>query len=240
MQSVKNILDFCKNNISLAHISTLSIGGFRTKKSEGLTFTEDSFNINQTLNSNPYLISKIKAEELILTNNVNSRIFRLGNIMPRELDGKFQNNYEQNAFINAIKVMLDIKKVPQEFLNEKVELSPVDECAISIAKLLDDNTNNKIYHIVNDKLIKIENLVSILQKNKYNIEIVNIETFIKELNNCKGIGRQYIKEYALKNKVNDYSIEKTIHELNNLNFKWKEIDEKYIKNIVKIIENNRW
>lgn len=240
VQSVKNILEFCKNNISLAHISTLSIGGFRTKKSDGLTFTEDSFNINQTLNSNPYLISKIKAEELILTNNVNSRIFRLGNIMPRELDGKFQNNYEQNAFINAIKVMLDIKKVPQEFLNEKVELSPVDECAISIAKLLDDNTNNKIYHIVNGKLIKIENLVSILQKNKYNIEIVNIEAFIKELNNCKGIGRQYIKEYALKNKVNNYSIDKTIHELNNLNFKWKEIDEKYIKNIVKIIENNRW
>ena len=34
VQSVKNILKFCKNNISLAHISTLSIGGFRTKKSK--------------------------------------------------------------------------------------------------------------------------------------------------------------------------------------------------------------
>lgn len=240
VQSVKNILEFCKNNISLAHMSTLSIGGFKTKESENFVFTEDSFNIKQTLNNNPYLISKLKSEELILNDNVNSKIFRLGNIMPRQTDGIFQNNYEQNAFVNAIKVILDMQKIPQEFLNEEIELSPVDECAKSIAKLLESDSNNKVYHIVNDKLIKVEELVNILQDNNYNIEVVNIETFIEELNNCRGIGRQYIKEYALKNKVNNYSIKKTIYQLEKMNFKWKEIDAKYIKNIVKIIEKNRW
>lgn len=240
VQSVKNILEFCKNNISLAHMSTLSIGGFKTKESENFVFTEDSFNIKQTLNNNPYLISKLKSEELILNDNVNSKIFRLGNIMPRQTDGIFQNNYEQNAFVNAIKVILDMQKIPQEFLNEEIELSPVDECAKSIAKLLESDSNNKVYHIVNDKLIKVEELVNILQDNNYNIEVVNIETFIEELNNCRGIGRQYIKEYALKNKVNKYSIKKTIYQLEKMNFKWKEIDAKYIKNIVKIIEKNRW
>ena len=240
VQSVKNILEFCKNNISLAHMSTLSIGGFKTKESENFVFTEDSFNIKQTLNNNPYLISKLKSEELILNDNVNSKIFRLGNIMPRQTDGIFQNNYEQNAFVNAIKVILDMQKIPQEFLNEEIELSPVDECAKSIAKLLESDSNNKVYHIVNDKLIKVEELVNILQDNNYNIEVVNIETFIEELNNCRGIGRQYIKEYALKNKVNKYSIKKTIDQLEKMNFKWKEIDAKYIKNIVKIIEKNRW
>lgn len=240
VQSVKNILEFCKNNISLAHMSTLSIGGFKTKESENFVFTEDSFNIKQTLNNNPYLISKLKSEELILNDNVNSKIFRLGNIMPRQTDGIFQNNYEQNAFVNAIKVILDMQKIPQEFLNEEIELSPVDECAKSIAKLLESDSDNKVYHIVNDKLIKVEELVNILQDNNYNIEVVNIETFIEELNNCRGIGRQYIKEYALKNKVNNYSIKKTIYQLEKMNFKWKEIDAKYIKNIVKIIEKNRW
>lgn len=240
VQSVKNILEFCKDNISLAHMSTLSIGGFKTKESGKFVFTEDSFNIEQTFNNNPYLISKLKSEELILKNNVNSKIFRLGNIMPRQADGIFQNNYEQNAFVNAIKVILDMKKIPQEFLNEEIELSPVDGCAKSIAKLLDSESNNKVYHIVNNKLIKIEKLVSILQENNYNVEIVNIETFIGELNNCKGIGRQYIKEYALKNKVNNYSIKKTISLLEKMDFKWEEIDTKYIKNIVKIIEKNRW
>lgn len=240
VQSVKNILEFCKNNISLAHMSTLSIGGFKTKESENFVFTEDSFNIKQTLNNNPYLVSKLKSEELILNDNVNSKIFRLGNIMPRQTDGIFQNNYEQNAFVNAIKVILDMQKIPQEFLNEEIELSPVDECAKSIAKLLESDSNNKVYHIVNDKLIKVEELVNILQDNNYNIEVVNIETFIEELNNCRGIGRQYIKEYALKNKVNKYSIKKTIYQLEKMNFKWKEIDAKYIKNIVKIIEKNRW
>ena len=240
VQSVKNILEFCKNNISLAHMSTLSIGGFKTKESENFVFTEDSFNIKQTLNNNPYLISKLKSEELILNDNVNSKIFRLGNIMPRQTDGIFQNNYEQNAFVNAIKVILDMQKIPQEFLNEEIELTPVDECAKSIAKLLESDSNNKVYHIVNDKLIKVEELVNILQDNNYNIEVVSIETFIEELNNCRGIGRQYIKEYALKNKVNKYSIKKTIYQLEKMNFKWKEIDAKYIKNIVKIIEKNRW
>lgn len=240
VQSVKNILEFCKNNISLAHMSTLSIGGFKTKESENFVFTEDSFNIKQTLNNNPYLISKLKSEELILNDNVNSKIFRLGNIMPRQTDGIFQNNYEQNAFVNAIKVILDMQKIPQEFLNEEIELSPVDECAKSIAKLLESDSDNKVYHIVNDKLIKVEELVNILQDNNYNIEVVNIETFIEELNNCRGIGRQYIKEYALKNKVNNYSIKKTMYQLEKMNFKWKEIDAKYIKNIVKIIEKNRW
>lgn len=240
VQSVKNILEFCKNNISLAHMSTLSIGGFKTKESEDFVFTEDSFNIKQTLNNNPYLISKLKSEELILNDNVNSKIFRLGNIMPRQTDGIFQNNYEQNAFVNAIKVILDMQKIPQEFLNEEIELSPVDECAKSIAKLLESDTDNKVYHIVNDKLIKVEELVNILQNNNYNVEVVNIETFIEELNNCRGIGRQYIKEYALKNKVNNYSIKKTMYQLEKMNFKWKEIDAKYIKNIIKIIEKNRW
>lgn len=240
VQSVKNILEFCKDNISLAHMSTLSIGGFKTKESGKFVFTEDSFNIEQTFNNNPYLISKLKSEELILKNNVNSKIFRLGNIMPRQADGIFQNNYEQNAFVNAIKVILDMKKIPQEFLNEEIELTPVDGCAKSIAKLLDSESNNKVYHIVNNKLIKIEKIVSILQENNYNVEIVNIETFIGELNNCKGIGRQYIKEYALKNKVNNYSIKKTISLLEKMDFKWEEIDTKYIKNIVKIIEKNRW
>lgn len=240
VQSVKNILKFCKDNISLAHMSTLSIGGFQTKESENYVFTEDSFNIKQTLNNNPYLISKLKAEELILNESINSKIFRLGNIMPRQMDGIFQNNYEQNAFINAIKVILDIQKIPQEFLNEEIELSPVDECAKSIAKLLESESNSKVYHIVNDKLIKVEELVNILQENNYNVEVVNIETFIEELNNCRGIGRQYIKEYALKNKVNNYSIKKTICQLEKMNFKWKKIDAKYIKNIVKIIEKNRW
>ena len=198
VQSVKNILEFCKNNISLAHMSTLSIGGFKTKESENFVFTEDSFNIKQTLNNNPYLISKLKSEELILNDNVNSKIFRLGNIMPRQTDGIFQNNYEQNAFVNAIKVILDMQKIPQEFLNEEIELSPVDECAKSIAKLLESDSNNKVYHIVNDKLIKVEELVNILQDNNYNIEVVNIETFIEELNNCRGIGRQYMERNRCK------------------------------------------
>ena len=240
VESVKNILEFCNNNIGLAHISTLSIGGFKTVESENRVFTEDELYIGQKLNSNPYLISKFKAEELVLESSVNCKIFRLGNIMPRRKDGKFQNNYNQNAFMNAIKIILDMKKVPQEFMNYEIELSPVDGCATAIVKLMNNSAKNKIYHIVNDKLITLKDLIEILGEIGYNIDIVNIETFMSELNKFSGIGKNYIKEYFLKNKVNNYDMKNTVNMLKRRDYNWKKISKRYIKNILKIIKNNRW
>lgn len=242
VDSVKKIIEFCeKNDISLGHISTLSIAGFRTEKSEKEKFDENSIYIGQKLNNNPYLISKYNAEELIIKNkNVNSKIFRVGNIMPRISDGKFQENYTQNAFMNAIKIILDLKKIPEEYLKITLELSPVDECAKTIAILLQDTSINKVFHIVNDKLITIEEIVKVLENLKYEIDTVNITTFIKELNKYSGIGKYYIKEYVLKNELNNYESDITKILLNNSKFEWESIDKKYIKNIKKIIEKNRW
>lgn len=239
INSVKNILDFCSNKISLAHISTLSIAGFRTENTTDKIFDENTIFMGQKLNNNPYLLSKITAEEIILKNDiVNSKIFRLGNIMPRIIDGKFQENYEQNAFMNAIKIALELKQVPQEFLSKNIELSPVDECTKSMIKILDFNSKNKIYHIVNDKLITIKQIVEILANMKYNVDIVGIKTFVERLNSYSGIGKYYIKEYSLKNQVNNYSLKTTIQTLEDCNFKWHDINDQYIKSIIKII--NRW
>ncbi len=240
IESVKNILEFCSKDISLAHISTLSIGGFKTVESESRVFTENELYIGQKLNGNPYLISKFKAEELVLRSSVNSKIFRLGNIMPRRKDGKFQKNYNQNAFLNASKIIFDMKKVPQEFIDYKIELSPVDGCSTAIVKLLNNTSKNKIYHIVNDKLITLKDLIEILKEIGYNVDIVNIETFMSELNRFSGIGKNYIKEYFMKNKVNNYDMKDTVNMLKRKDYNWKKISKRYVKNIVKIIKNNRW
>lgn len=235
--SVLNILKFCQNNISLAHISTLSIAGFKDEKTIDKIFDEDTININQSFNNNPYLITKLIAEKCILNENLNSKIFRLGNIMPRSYDGKFQENYSNNAFLNAIRLILKINAIPKTYLDFKLELSPVDECASSIIKILLLNDDGKIYHIVNNNEISIRDIIKVL---KDDINIVNKNDFIQLLKNYDEIGSEYIKEYILKNNLNDFSVQKTINILNDNNFKWSKISNRYLKYLIEIINNNRW
>ena len=196
VDSVKNVMEFCKRNINLAHISTLSIAGFKNDKTLNKVFDENTFYIKQEFNNNPYLISKCMAEELLIESNLpNIKIFRLGNIMPRISDGKFQINYNQNAFINAIRNIIISKKIPQEIMDTLVEFSPVDECSKSIMKIIKSDTKSKIFHVVSDKFLTIKELFGILNKLCYNIDIVPINDFINELDKYEEIGKQYIKEY---------------------------------------------
>lgn len=232
--SVKNLIQFCENGISLAHISTLSIAGFKTEKTEEKIFDENCFYIKQDLGQNPYLLTKLFAEQCLLNSNINVKIFRLGNIMARKKDGKFQENYEQNAFINAFRIMLKLGKIPKDYLEFKVEFSPVDECAKSIVELSQLNCKNRVYHIVNENEICIKDIFNMLDDQ--NIEIVDSIEFIKSLNNYEEIGSEYIKEYILQNNLNKYSIEQTKQALKKINFKWSKTDKKYIQQIIKIIE----
>lgn len=236
--SVDNIIDFCQDNISLAHISTLSIAGFKGKSTENKIFDENTIYIKQNFNNNPYLISKFNAEihilEAIQNRNLNAKIFRLGNIMPRQKDGKFQSNFSQNIFITAIKNILQMQLIADEMLNLKIEFSPVDECAKSIISLLPCG-GNTIYHILNNNEIKIEELISILNKNGYCFTTTTINKFIENLNNYSD---EYVKEYITSTNLNKYSQNISLNILNKNNFKWSISDEKYLKRIIDLINSN--
>ena len=107
VKSIEILLDFMHSNekeISIAHISTLSILGFKTNETKDVIYDENCFYINQSLNNNPYLISKFLAEKLLLqenNNNVNVKIFRLGNIMPRISDRKIPNKLYTKCFFKC-------------------------------------------------------------------------------------------------------------------------------------------
>ena len=239
VESLKNILNFCGNKISLAHISTLSIAGFKSEKTEDIIFNENSIYIKQTFNDNPYLITKYQAEVLLLKNNVNVKIFRLGNIMPRIEDGKFQPNYKQNAFINSMRLILRLNKISKEYLDVEIEFSPVEECSKSICKLIELDSSKKIYHIINNNTIKMKDLVNMFFEDEM-IKIVDKKEFIENLNNYDEIGAEYIKEYILQNNINKYSIDETLKMLEITNFKWSKINKQYLNNIRKIINDGEW
>ena len=164
-----------------------------------------------------------------MENNLNAKIFRLGNIMPRQSDGKFQQNINQNIFITALKNIYNIKMISKNMLNLNVEFSPVDECAQSIVDLLNSEGNN-IYHILNNNVISIQKLINIFEKDSEPFKIVNNSKFVKAIEQTSD---EYVKEYILSTNLNKYSENITIKELKKYNFNWSKTDESYI---IKILE----
>lgn len=237
--SVKNLLEFCKNKISLAQMSTLSIAGFKSKETKDI-FTERKLYINQDLNENPYLISKFEGEKILLTqNDTNVKIFRLGNIMPRRHDGIFQINYTQNAFLNAMKILYKTKTVPDIKLDARIEFSAVDECSKSIIKILNSNDSNNVYHIVNNNMLDLDDICNIFKRD-LGIEVlkISLNEFINNIKSYEEIGVQYLKDYVLENKLNNYSCKNTVNLLKELNFSWSKIDGKYLKHLIAVIKKS--
>lgn len=239
VSSLKNIIKLCGRTISLAHVSTLSIGGFKEENTESQIFDENRLYIGQGFKNNPYLITKFQAEYLLLNSELNLKIFRLGNVMPRNTDGIFQENYKDNAFMNAIRVICRMKKIPKSYLNFNVEFSPVEETADAIIKLLHSKSNNRVYHVLNNEEITIKQAIDFMDGNE-SVEILEDKEFMKSLQNYKEIGIEYVKEYILQTNINQYSSVKTIEELKKQDFKWSKTDKKYLQNVLKIIRRGGW
>ena len=237
VQSVKNLITFCGNRITLTHISTLSIAGFHSDLTYNKIFDENTLFINQDFNNNPYLISKFEAEKYILesinTKKLNAIIFRLGNIMPRQKDGVFQINANTNVFLSALKAIIDSKVIAQDLLNLKLEFSPVDECSNIILKLLENKPSNAIYHILSDKEITISEIKTLLKFLKYDIVDVDLKTFITEISKT---ANTYAKEYILSNSINKYSQDITLNKMRELGLEWKNVDIAYMKKILNILK----
>lgn len=238
--SVDNIITFCGNKITLAHISTLSIAGFVSTDSKNKIFNENTLYIGQNLENNPYLLSKFEAEKNILiatnTQGLNAVIFRLGNIMPRKSDGKFQGNYTQNIFMSALNSIIKSGVIAKELNNLPIEFSPVDECAKFIVELLLANNKNSIYHILSNKELTISELSKILIELGYNFKNVDYNSFIEKISENTD---EYTKEYISNTSLNTYKQDITQSALKKLGLSWSTIDLTYIKNILKII-NKFW
>lgn len=237
VETVNHLIKICIDfHISLAHISTLSLNGY-SNKNVTEKFTENTLNINQTFNKNPYLMSKFEAEQSILKNilenALNAKIFRIGNIMPRISDNVFQINYNQNGFLLAINALSQLQMCTDETLQSKLCLTPVDDCCKAIYKILNSDYCNTIYHIENDKKIKISSILDILKERNIEFSTVSTKAFQKKLSNNYSIGNEYLKS-TLDSNYNKYSNEITMEILDKLDFKWEPITKNYLENIINI------
>ena len=248
VKSVENMIDFVNLfNINLFHISTLSVSGDMIRENY-TSFSEKDFYIGQN-SDNVYVKSKFEAEKVILDavlKGTKAHILRIGNIMPRKSDGKFQENVEENAFINRIKTFIKLKVLPDNLSKINIEFTPVDNAATAILKVVYyAKENNIIYHIFNHKYLSISNLISILSDIGVDIKLIDSTEFkalIQQLLNSS-------KEDILNTLINELDKDKnlnydkiiinsdyTIKFLKAHNFEWHNIDKNYIINILKLIK----
>ena len=230
----KNIIDFCKNsNAKLAHISTVSVGAY-SKVGTSVVLNENNINVGQDFKNHVYMITKYKAECEVLkeieANNIEGKIFRLGNIMPRFSDGKFQTNFLENAFMSRLKTILKFGEITDGYQKMIIDLSPVDLCAKSIVKILAKNNLQTIYHIYNNNTFSIKELLSMLD---ISVKISSKNDLIEKLKDSN----DPFDAHMLNDLVNSEFIETpvnnnlTIAWLNNVGFKWPVVNKDYLKYI---------
>lgn len=234
--SVQNLISHClENGIPLAHASTVSIAG--NSSTEPQTFDENSFWIGQNIHKNPYLETKTLAEFEILKaikeNGLTAKIFRLGNIMPRFSDGRFQSNDDENGFLMRLKGMAKLRAIPQKYIiGQDLDLSPVDLCSQAIITLLKSSDDQTIYHILNSNKLDLSSVLERIQP-----EIISIEDFKKRVSNSTDKDIKFLANdfHMLGSAANTISSDATIQRLQPLGFNWNKYTRGYLKKLLKFI-----
>lgn len=186
--STENILKFARQKkILLNHISTVGIAGNNLVDTNNCIkneFTENDLIIGQKYEDNIYLSTKLKAEQLIIDmikdNSIYANIIRVGNLMNRYSDNKFQKNSNTNAFQNKMKSLAKVEKIPEELNSFTFDLTPVDLCAEVITKLCFNCFYDNIYHVLNSSELSMSEILEMIKnlkdKQELNDYIKNIKT----------------------------------------------------------------
>ena len=256
VKSVEKIIDFANAfKKKIFHISTLSVSGnslvdeyyVEQKIKKEIDFCEDNFYIGQSF-ENVYIRSKFEAEKRILDaiqKGTDAYILRVGNLMPRREDGKFQENISENAYITRLKTFIKIGYLPQYLKDGYLEFTPIDSTAQAIMSIVKHtNTQNRIYHVFNHNhvylkdLLKEINSIKIITDDEFKEKIKSIlkssdlnviNTLLNDLD--KNLNLNYNSNIKIKSK---HSIEL----LKQYGFEWPIIDKNYINYILELIKEN--
>lgn len=256
--STQNIIEYCiKYNKKLIHVSTLSVSGniLETGHVEqnailkGKTFKEEDIYIGQDLD-NIYAYTKFLGERFVLesiyTQNLNAKIMRVGNLTSRSYDGKFQFNYNENAFANRLKTMIELGVLPENFLDFYLEFTPVNYAAKAILLLSKVEKKYNVFHVFNHNHVKIKEVDEYFNKMNINLKHITkneMRNIIKESSKnkkrtklLKGIildintnsELEYKPQIIVKSDFTTYVLQK-------LEFTWPIIDFNYVKKYIKCL-----
>ncbi len=181
---VKNLIEICKaQNLRLIQVSTMSTvrSGIKGEVDENATPSEKTIYFRQSL-TNKYVRSKFLAERAILdaiSDGLNAKIMRVGNLSARYSDGEFQINAGTNSSMGRLKIFAIIGQCPFAQMDNLIEFSPIDEVAKTILLLSETPKQCAIFHPINHHNMAIGDVVSVMQSCGLDINFVEQEDFQK-------------------------------------------------------------
>ncbi|WP_407375056.1 amino acid adenylation domain-containing protein, partial [Methanobrevibacter sp.] len=240
VDGVINGLEFAKaNNIKFVQVSTVSVLTYPRDETISVEFDERSFYYSQDL-TNKYVNSKFLAERKVLeyaANGLDVKIVRVGNLMGRYYDGKFQKNYETNAFLNNLKALVKIKSISESIYNDEVEMSPINMTAKSLLALSKTPAKCRVFNCNISNIIHNYDIIEVLNSFGYEIEKVSNKEFVEICKNNMDENIQGLitsetsidDEEPYEEYVNNEQTRTILHELN---VDWPEIDKEYLKRVI--------
>ena len=259
VETVMHLIDFCKKSgAKLIHASTLSVSGnsfgdeFDGYVSENEKhFYESSLYIEQPL-ENVYARSKFEAEKIILeemSNGFKANIMRMGNLTNRYSDGKFQKNYESNAFLQRVRAILNLGIFPDYLMDLYAEFTPIDDAANAVMTISRHfSTEQTVFHINSTKVVYMDKLIEYFRRLGVSLKVVDGKTFTEALRQtAKQTDSEFIFETFINDMDNDDKLnydsnirienDFTVAYLKKLGFEWSDIDFEYIKKYVEYFRN---
>ncbi len=250
-----HVMEYAKKvNAYFCYISTLSVSGdslydqFGYVKSDTMKyFSEKDLYINQDL-SNVYVRSKFEAEKLVLENiadGMSGSIMRVGNLTNRYSDGKFQINYQSNAFLMRFKAFLNLHQVPKNVYDLLADLTPVDVCADAIIAILQYRERDySVFHI--NKKYKVSDVLHSLNSIHFEMKIVDEQMFGTTLKHyiSKHLETKLIlNDFAMDGFTLNYEVDTWIQNefthkiLDKIGFVWNDPDERYYKKYLNYLDS---
>lgn len=217
---------------------------------EKSTFSENQLYIGQDI-SNLYVYTKFIAERKILENVANhtlkATIIRLGNITNRYLDGKFQINSSENAFLSRILAFIKLGCIPDYLLTGYGEFTPVDYVAKAIVKVAKvPDATYTVLHLYNTNHLPMKRFIELLNQYGLKMEILPERDFLKAvdlaLNTDETILSGIINDFDKNKKlVYDSNIilksDFTNEFLSTLSFTWCKIGKVYLFRYLDYLKN---
>ncbi|MGQ4672040.1 SDR family oxidoreductase (plasmid) [Bacillus toyonensis] len=180
VESTRYLLQMSKKARARFHyISTVSISGHRPDDPTEFLFTEQDFDRGQQL-ENVYVESKFLAEKLVreaMKKGIPATVYRVGNLVGRTQDGKFQQNIEGNAFYRLIKALLLLQTAPD--IPIKIDLVPVNFSSEAIVGLAcTEQSKGETFHICNPVQLDWQQFIAHLQQSGYSLELIQSAEFM--------------------------------------------------------------
>ncbi|WP_406534985.1 amino acid adenylation domain-containing protein [Methanobrevibacter sp.] len=239
-----NVLEFAKlKKAKFVQVSTCSVSGIHPEDMpEDVSLGESDLFIGQDYVSNKYVESKYLAERSILESvaddDLDVKIMRVGNLMARSYDSRFQQNFDTNAFINSLKSYVTIGKVPESVSQEELEFSPIDLTAKAIVMLSKTPKDCTVFHPATNRIVTFAQLVDVFNKLDLNVEIVDDEIFNETLNDILMDESKQEGLFGIGTELNDEDVfipvdkEYTLKVLSEFGFEWPQTSEKYLSDFI--------